>query len=155
MAKIEPLKGCEVLPPLATPKEAARKQATPVEGQDRQRESRAAQGERKAKSRRQPGRRFPMLNTFVDCTLATILRTDALVWLVLFRDARGDTAKSAQAYIARRAGLGKRTVGMAIGRLERAGLLDVLHRGGLNRGLSIYRIRPLAQADNRRKAIAP
>ena len=101
------------------------------------------------------GRRFAMLNTFVDGTLATLPRTDALVWVVLFRDVRGETAKSAQTYIAKRSGLGKRTVGMAIKRLERAGLVDVVHRGGLNRGLSIYRIRPLAPAVHRRKLPAP
>ena len=141
MARVEPLKGCETLPPMLTAEETASQR-----GQERPRSPQAAQGERQTKGRRQTVRRFALLNTFVDCTLATLLRTDALVWFTLYRDAHGDTARSAQAYIARRAGLGKRTVGMAIGRLERAGLLDVLHRGGRNRGLSIYRIRPLAQA---------
>ena len=139
-----PLTGCEVLSPMLTAEETAREQ-----GQDRQ---------PKPKGRQrggQVGKRFAMYNTFVDYTLATIPRTDALVWLVLFRDAHGGTAKSAQAYIARRAGLGKRTVGMAVKRLERAGLLDVLHRGGLNRGLSIYRSRPLAEDRHGRKVSAP
>ena len=145
-SEIRSLRGCEVLPPMRGPEEAARK-AKPTQDD--------VQGGRKAKDKRRTGQRFASLNTFVDCTLATILRTDALVWMVLFRDARGDTAKTAQSHIARRAGLCKRTVGMAIKRLERAGLLDVVHRGGLNRGLSIYRLRPLPETDDRRNILAP
>ncbi|MEI7837554.1 MAG: helix-turn-helix domain-containing protein, partial [Planctomycetota bacterium] len=121
------LQGCDTLPPMLTPEEAARQ---------------AAQGLKKPKGKRQGrGGRFGMLNTFVDCTMATLPRTDALVWIVLFRDVHGDTAKSAQAYIADRAGVCRRTVKTAIKRLTAAGLVDVVHRGGLNRGLSIYRIR--------------
>jgi hypothetical protein len=140
----EPLKGCEVLTPMLTPEETARRHD--------------AQGKHPrtaGKGSRRGGRRFVMMNTFVDCTLATLPRTDALVWLVLFRDAHGGTAKSAQAYIAERAGVCVRTVKTAIKRLARAGLLDVLHRGGLHRGLSIYRIRSLAQVSDRGKIFAP
>ncbi len=122
-------------------------------GQDRKKK--AGKGTGRAGGGSRIGRRLAMFNTFVDCTLATLPRTDALVWVVLFRDAHGDTAKSAQAYIARRAGVCVRTVKAAIKRLVRAGLVDVLHRGGLNRGLSIYRIRPLANDGDRGKALAP
>ena len=125
-----PLRGCKTLPPMLTAEETARK---------------GTQAEHMPKRRQQGGRRFAMLNSFVDCTLATLPRTDALVWLVLFRDAHGDTAKSAQAYIASRAGVCKRTVGAAVKRLAALGLLVVIHQGGLNRGLSIYRLRSLAQ----------
>lgn len=134
--KIHPLKGCETLPPMLSPEPI-------VCHRDRNRHD--APGQPKPKGRRRGSQRFTMLNTFMDCTLATIPRTDALVWLVLFRDARGNTARSAQTYIARRSGLCKRTVGTAIKRLERAGLLEVLYQGGINRGLSVYRIRPLAE----------
>jgi len=148
-----PLTGCKVLPPMPTPQDTAREQ-----GQDRRREPQAAQGQPKPKGRQRGGRvgqRLGVLNMFVDCTLATLPRTDALVWMVLFRDAHGGTAKSAQAYIGRRAGVCVRTVKAAIKRLVLAGLVDVLHRGGLNRGLSIYRIRPLAQDSDRGKLLAP
>ncbi|MCG3179630.1 MAG: hypothetical protein BIFFINMI_01971 [Phycisphaerae bacterium] len=137
MTRAERLEGCDVLPPLLPP-----------DCQDERKPPEAGHGGR-------AGQRFAAFNAFVDCTLAKLPRTDALVWFVLFRDARPDTARSAQSFIAKRAGLGKRTVGMAIKRLERAGLLDVLHRGGLNRGFSIYRIRPLAQDGDRRKVLAP
>ncbi len=62
---------------------------------------------------------------------------------------------SAQSYIADRSGMCVRTVKTVIKRLALAGLLEVLHRGGLNRGISIYRIRPLAQDADRGKPIAP
>lgn len=137
MSELERLEGCEVLPPMLPP-----------DCQDKGRGDSAGHGGR-------VGQRFAALNDFVDCSLATLPRTDALVWFVLFRDAHGDTAKSAQAFIAKRAGLAKRTVGMAIKRLVRAGLVEVLHRGGLNRGLSIYRVRPIAHEGNRRKVPAP
>ncbi len=101
------------------------------------------------------GGRFAMLNTFVDHVMATIPRTDALVWLVLYRDVHGETARTAQAYIASRAGVSKRTVHASIGRLTRAGFLDVAYQGGLNRGISIYRLRPLAQDQQSRILHAP
>ena len=123
--EIRPLQGSEVLAPMPT-------DARPVGNADHG---------RKVKGKPKVRQRFRMLNTFVDRTMATILRSDALVWIVLFRDARGDTTRVAQAYIANRAGLCRRTVGTAIKRLERAGLLDVVYRGGLNCGLSVYRIR--------------
>jgi CRP-like cAMP-binding protein len=134
MSSLEPLKGCNVLPPMLTAEERARR----AERGD-------AQAAGKPKRTRDTGKRFAALNAFVDCTLATMPRTDALVWLVLFRDARGDIAKTAQAYISRRANLCRRTVGMALKRLQARGLVDVAYRGGLNRGLSIYRIRPLGK----------
>ena len=136
----EPLKGCETLPPMVTPGETTRK---------------GDKAGNTTTAKQRAGKRFAMFNTFVDCTLATLLRTDALVWLVLFRDARGDTAKSEQGYIARRAGVCPRTVKTAIKRLKLAGLLDVVYQGGLNRGISIYRIHPLSQDADRGKPIAP
>jgi len=143
-----PLTGCEVLPPMQTPKETAQ---AAQGGQGRK----AGRGTGRDGAGRRIGRRFAMYNTFVDCTMATLPRTDALVWLVLFRDAHGGIAKSAQAYIGRRAGVCVRTVKAAIKRLVRAGLVDILHRGGPNRGWSIYRIRPLASDGDRGKLLAP
>lgn len=88
------------------------------------------------------GDRFAVLNTFVDCSLARVLRTDAAVWLVLYRDTQRDgIARTGQADIARRAGVGTRTVIRAVRRLEAKGLLTVVRRGGLNRGPSAYRVR--------------
>jgi len=147
-SEVRPLRGCETLPPMLTPEETAQ---AAQGGQGRK----SGRGTGREGAGRRIGRRLAVLNTFVDCTLATLPRTDALVWLVLFRDAHGDTAKSAQAYIGQRAGVCVRTVKAAIKRLVLAGLVDVLHRGGLNRGLSIYRIRPLAADGDRGKLLAP
>ncbi|MBX7255706.1 MAG: helix-turn-helix domain-containing protein [Candidatus Hydrogenedentes bacterium] len=82
-----------------------------------------------------------MLNTFVDFALATVERTDAAVWLVLYRDTRRDgIARTSKTAIARRAGVGIRTVARSVKRLEASGLLRVVRRGGLNRGPSAYRV---------------
>ena len=98
---------------------------------------------RKAKGlgkKRQVQDRFGVLNAFADFTAATLTRGELLVWLVLYRDTKDGTAATSQADIARRAGLCKRTVISALQRLESAGLLKRIHRGGLRRGTSRYRV---------------
>ncbi len=112
------LKGCEVLPPMEETETAA-----------------------SPKKRSRKGRRFRVLNDFVDYTLARVPRTDAAVWLVLYRDARNGLARTAQADLARRAGVCRRTVVRSIKRLRDSGLLELVRRGGLNRGPSVYRVR--------------
>lgn len=89
---------------------------------------------------RRTGDRFATLNAFVDFTAGTLNRAELLVWLMLYRDTRDGTAATSQADIARRTGLAKRTVQLATGRLEAAGLLKRVHRGGLRRGTSRYRV---------------
>ena len=106
----------------------------------------AAEG-RKPKKRkrteRPKGERFAVLNQFVDETMADLTRPEIAVWLVLYRDTKRDgTARTGQADIARRAGLGRRTVIRAIAKLEARGLLAVVRRGYLGAGPSVYRIRP-------------
>ena len=93
----------------------------------------------KAKARE----RFAVLNDFVDFTLPDLSRAEIAVWLVLYRDTRGGTARTSYDDLARRAGCDRRNVGRALRRLERLGLLKVVHRGGLRRGVSRYRVRPL------------
>lgn len=64
------------------------------------------------------------------------------VWLVVFRDLKPEgIARAGQADIARRAGLCVRSVGGAIRRLIDRGLVQVVRRGRLNGGPSIYRVR--------------
>lgn len=89
--------------------------------------------------------RFAVLNAFVDFTAGTLNRADLLTWLVLYRDTRDKTAATSQADIARRTGLAKRTVQLAMNRLETAGLLKRVHRGGLRRGTSRYRVSGLGK----------
>lgn len=94
---------------------------------------------------RQAGDRFATLNAFVDFTAGTLNRADLLTWLVLYRDTRDGTAATSQADIARRTGLAKRTVIYSLQRLECAGLLKRVHRGGLRRGTSRYRVSGLGK----------
>jgi hypothetical protein len=89
------------------------------------------------------GERFATLNAFVDCSMARRTRSELATWLVLYRDTRNGTAATSQADIARRAGLSVRAVKRAVAGLQAAGLLSVCYTGGLNRGPSRYRVRPL------------
>ncbi len=89
---------------------------------------------------RQAKDRFAVLNAFCDFTAATLTRSELLVWLILYRDTKDGTAATSQVDIARRAGLCKRTVISALQRLEDRGLLKRIHRGGLRRGTSRYRV---------------
>jgi hypothetical protein len=91
------------------------------------------------------GERFALLNRFVDFTLAGLSRAEIALWLILYRDTRDGTARTAYDDLARRAGLNRRNVGRGLRRLERRGLLQVVHRGGLRRGVSRYRVRPLTK----------
>lgn len=90
--------------------------------------------------------RFAVLNAFVDFTAGTLSRADLLVWLTLYRDTRDGIAATSQADIARRTGLARRTVQLATNRLAAAGLLQRVHRGGLRRGTSRYRVCGLRKA---------
>lgn len=84
--------------------------------------------------------RFDVLNSFVDCSLIGLSKTDIATWLVLYRDTRNGIAVTSQADIARRAGVSDRAVRSSIGRLEKCGLLVVVRRGGLLQGPSKYRV---------------
>lgn len=117
----------KVLPPLFTDEEKARRNGN---GSDK-----------KAKQPKEHGARFHVLNDFVDVALSSIEKTDAAVWLVLYRDTRDGVARTSQADIARRAGMCRRTVVTCIQRLREAGLLAVEHQGGLTGGMSAYRVK--------------
>ena len=94
--------------------------------------------------RRTTGDRFAVLNAFVDCTLAGLTRNEIAVWLVLYRDTKPDgTARTGQTDIARRAGISARSVRRGIEGLLRKELAKRVYQGGIGRGASAYRIRPL------------
>lgn len=95
--------------------------------------------------KRSAGERFRVLNNFVDFTLAELSRAEIAVWLILYRDTRDGTARTSYDDLARRAGCNRRNVGRAVRRLEKLGLLQVVHQGGLRRGASRYRVRPLVK----------
>jgi len=97
-------------------------------------------------ARKATGKRFELLNSFVDETLSTLCRGDIAVWLILYRDTRDGTARTAQSDLARRSGLSVRGVVKALRRLEKRGLVKVVYQGGLNRGMSRYRVLPLPES---------
>jgi hypothetical protein len=98
-----------------------------------------------ASAKAKAGERFAVLNAFVDFTVADLSRAEIAVWLVLYRDTRDGTARTSYDDLARRAGCDRRNVGRAVRRLERLGLLKIVHRGGLRRGPSSYRVRGTAR----------
>lgn len=118
------LNGCAVLSPMAT---AGKKPERPA-----------------GKKLKPAGERFKTINTFCDFTLAGLDRADFAVWLLLWRDTKPDgLARTAQADLARRAGIAVRTAGRAVSSLHKAGLLSIVRRGGLSSGPSTYRVHPL------------
>ena len=82
---------------------------------------------------------------FVDCSLAELSRTEALAWLVLWRDTKNGTVRTSMSDIARRVGSSRRAITTAISNLERMGLISIVRKGGLNRGATIYQLHPLAK----------
>lgn len=87
--------------------------------------------------------RFAVLNAFADCSLADLTGAETKVWLILFRDTkRTGTARTGQADIAHRAGISGRAVKLAVRSLKAKGFLQVVHRGRMNVGPSVYRIHP-------------
>jgi hypothetical protein len=93
------------------------------------------------------GERFAVLNTFTDFSLAGLTGAEAKVWLILFRDTKATgTARTGQADIARRAGIDPRTVRRVLVKLEAKGLVQVVRRGRLNAGPSVYRVKAIGTA---------
>ncbi len=123
------LPGCSVLPPMNHRPDST------TRGKPREKPKRTAL----------TSNRFGELNAFVDFSLAGLSRSEALTWLVLWRDTKDGTAQTGATDIARRIGASKRTVRTALDRLGKRGLLSVVRRGGLNRGVSIYRLDPRAK----------
>jgi len=95
---------------------------------------------KKGKAKRNPSERFKLLNTFVDFSIRHLKESEIKVWLVLYRDTKEGVAKTSQTDIARRGGVSRVTVTRAIKRLEKRGLVQVVRRGGVNRGVSSYRV---------------
>jgi DNA-binding MarR family transcriptional regulator len=93
-------------------------------------------------SKRRPTRdtkqRFRQINDFVDVDLRHLTPTETVVWLLLWCDTKGNTARTARAYLARRAGVAKSTISRAIRSLTRRGLLKCIHKGNQKRGISVY-----------------
>lgn len=88
--------------------------------------------------------RFNEINTFLDVTGRTLPRAALLCWLLLWRDSRNGIARTAISDMARRAGCDKRTALRAVRTLVERGLVKVIRKGGLGRGLSTYKVTPVS-----------
>lgn len=94
-------------------------------------------------TKRQSRLRFELLNAFVDGGMADLSRGELATWFILYRDSKRDgIATTAAGDIARRAGIDRRSVIRALKRLQDRRMLQVIRRGGLNRGPSSYRVFP-------------
>ena len=86
--------------------------------------------------------RFAVLNGFVDGVMGTLPRAAAMTWLSLFRDTKPDgLARTAVSDLAKRVQCDRRNVLRALRQLVDRGLLEVVRRGGLGRGVSAYRVK--------------
>ena len=103
------------------------------------------------RARTYPADRFGVFNAFADASMKDLTRAEIAVWLILWRDTKDGVARSAQTDIARRAGCSDRAVRTAIARLEELGLLEVVTRGSLGKGISTYRVFGLTPASSRGK----
>ena len=106
-------------------------------------EERSRQAERKGKAKGKAKERFALLNTFVDFSMGELSRAEIVVWMILYRDSKEGIARTAQADIARRGKIDRRTVGRSLRKLATLGLLKIVHQGGFRRGVSRYRVRGL------------
>jgi hypothetical protein len=96
------------------------------------------------KEKRSSQGRFLSINAFLVVTMARLGRAELAVWLLLWRDTKPDgLARTSQADLAKRAGCNPRTVRRALATLQQDGLVSIICQGGLNRGLSVYRVEPL------------
>ena len=103
----------------------------------------AGHARQRSTRKRRAGVRFEVLNAFVDGGMADLSRGELAVWLILYRDTKPDgTARASLDDIARRAGIDRQTASRAVGGLARRKMLQVVRRGGLNRGPSTYRVFP-------------
>ena len=143
----EELPGMPETPAELAAREARRRAARPTEADKHPKRTPS----KRASAARQ---RFAMLNRFVDVGLRGIDATAAKVWLILYRDTRDGIARTGQGDMAHRAGLSTRTVRRALARLESAGLLDVVHRGRIGAGPSIYRIRATPSPESNRTPVS-
>jgi hypothetical protein len=84
--------------------------------------------------------RFASVNAFVDVAMRDLGGADAKVWLVIWRDTRHGTASVSNKELGLRTGHDERTVRRAVRVLVERGWLEVVKRGGINRGASVYRV---------------
>ncbi len=91
--------------------------------------------------------RFDNINAFVDVTIRSLTRAEALIWLTIWRDTRHGYARTSYSSLAKTCGCRRATVTVALRRLREKGLIEIVRRGGRGIGANIYRVRPFAPVD--------
>ena len=92
-------------------------------------------------SNRNSRNRFAAVNAFLDVSARTLPPSACLVWVLLWRDTKPEgLARTSQQDMAERLGLTVKTVKLALRTLRAAGLLEVVHRGRIGAGPSVYRL---------------
>jgi len=82
------------------------------------------------------------INPFLDDVQRTMKPSTALVWVTLWRDTKpGGLARAGATDLARRIGVGVSTVKRGLRTLRARGLVEIVHQGGVGRGVSTYRLR--------------
>jgi hypothetical protein len=99
-------------------------------------------GRTQARASKRDSGRFASINRFVDGEMRSLPRAAALVWLCLWRDTKSDgKACTGATDLARRVRSDRSTVSKALKLLVDHGLLEVVRRGDLGRGVSVYRVK--------------
>lgn len=89
--------------------------------------------------------RFCDLNAFVDATMRGLSGTAVKIWLALFRDTKPNgLASSSDKSLAERCGVSTRRIRKVRHELVACGLIRIVRRGRLNRGVSVYQVASLA-----------
>lgn len=99
--------------------------------------------------------RFAEINAFVDFSMVGLTRVQLATWFVLWRDTRDGIVRTSASDIARRIGASRRAVTDAMAQLRKRGLLTVIQRGGMNRGISVQQIHPLPQSPDEGHSAEP
>jgi hypothetical protein len=95
-------------------------------------------------TQRRTARRFEVLNAFWDeGTARTLTRTEALVWLALYRHARPDRSVCvSHKTVSDMLGIRRETAYRAIRHLRAKRLLKLVRRGGPDQGPNVYKLLP-------------
>jgi hypothetical protein len=105
---------------------------------------RSAEGPKVVPLRRRvkvPRERFATVNEFVDVAMRCLSGVEVKVWLTVWRDTRHGTACVSNRELGLRSGHDERSVRRAVRTLVSGGWLEVVKRGGIGRGASVYRVR--------------
>ncbi len=86
--------------------------------------------------------RWSTLNEFVDVISPVITKTESLVWVLLFRHARGAVVETSERQIATALQLKKFSAGRALRGLVSAGLIWPIHKSNTKAASSKYGIHP-------------